>query len=466
MKTTELTDHAIKTAKPTDRDYWLTESRKARGQGVLGVRVSPSGTKRFYYRYTAPDGSRIRLPIAPYGVGGITLAEARDKVRALQGLHRSEGSQDVRAHLRAKAEEQRAAQEKTELAERQRHEAEQRERERVEKYTLRKLLEAYINHMRTGGKMSANDAAGIFQRNVFTAFPDLAAKPAASITAKDVVAMLRKLTESGKGRAAAKLRSYLHAAYALTLRAELDPDAPADLVRFDLTANPVAPTGTLARYNKAGDRTLSEAELEAYWKALASVPEVIASALKLALLLGGQRPSQLLRVTLRDVDLAAKTITLRDGKGARKQPRIHVLPLLPDAHAIISALVARAEQLQSTFLFSTHGTRAAVLETLSNAVHGIATGMITKGTAVAPFQMRDIRRTCETMLAALGVSSDVRAQVQSHGLGGVQAKHYDRHSYTKEKAAALSAWEDRLRVIVSDRKPLPENVISIRRGRT
>ena len=56
------------------------------------------------------------------------------------------------------------------------------------------------------------------------------------------------------------------------------------------------------------------------------------------------------------------------------------------------------------------------------------------------FEMRDLRRTCETMLAALGVSSDIRAQVQSHGLGGVQARHYDRHNYMAEKRSTLEAW--------------------------
>jgi hypothetical protein len=31
----------------------------------------------------------------------------------------------------------------------------------------------------------------------------------------------------------------------------------------------------------------------------------------------------------------------------------------------------------------------------------------------------------------------VRAHLQSHDLGGVQARHYDRYSYLKEKRAAL-----------------------------
>lgn len=43
----------------------------------------------------------------------------------------------------------------------------------------------------------------------------------------------------------------------------------------------------------------------------------------------------------------------------------------------------------------------------------------------------------ETRLAAEGVHMDVRAQLQSHGLGGVQARHYDRHDYLDEKRAAL-----------------------------
>jgi integrase len=55
------------------------------------------------------------------------------------------------------------------------------------------------------------------------------------------------------------------------------------------------------------------------------------------------------------------------------------------------------------------------------------------------FTPGDLRRTVETRLAAAGVSMDVRAQLQSHGLGGVQARHYDRHHYLPEKREALAA---------------------------
>jgi hypothetical protein len=57
------------------------------------------------------------------------------------------------------------------------------------------------------------------------------------------------------------------------------------------------------------------------------------------------------------------------------------------------------------------------------------------------------------MLAELGISRDVRAQLLSHGVSGVQAQHYDRHEYMREKSAALAAWERRLKAIAAGKSP-------------
>lgn len=92
----------------------------------------------------------------------------------------------------------------------------------------------------------------------------------------------------------------------------------------------------------------------------------------------------------------------------------------------------------------------------------ISVVMVKAGEAREPFQLRDIRRTCETMLAALGVSSDVRAQLQSHGLGGVQARHYDRHDYAIEKRQALEVWSRHLAAL---RAGETATVIPMRRRR-
>ena len=43
----------------------------------------------------------------------------------------------------------------------------------------------------------------------------------------------------------------------------------------------------------------------------------------------------------------------------------------------------------------------------------------------------------ETLLAANRISREIRGHVQSHGLTGVQARHYDGHDYMLEKRQAL-----------------------------
>ena len=58
-----------------------------------------------------------------------------------------------------------------------------------------------------------------------------------------------------------------------------------------------------------------------------------------------------------------------------------------------------------------------------------------------PFQYADIRRTAETRLAALEILESTRAQIQSHGISGVQVKHYDKWTYMPQKREALAKWE-------------------------
>ena len=36
----------------------------------------------------------------------------------------------------------------------------------------------------------------------------------------------------------------------------------------------------------------------------------------------------------------------------------------------------------------------------------------------------------------------------SHGLGGVQARHYDRHNYMAEKRSTLEVWNQHLQALV------------------
>jgi len=294
------------------------------------------------------------------------------------------------------------------------------------------LLDAYIAHLRSGGKgKSAKDAASQVKCHIA---PELLAAKAAEIPVEAFVAALGRVVAKGRGRTAGKLRSTLRAAYELAIRARLDPTVPGELASFGIALNPIASIGSMAKFNRVRNRHLSAEELGVFLRRLDALSEgAQKDAPRLCLLLGGQRPMQLLRVAPGQVDLSAGTITLLDTKGKRAQPRVHVVPLVPDAAAILKR---RLDSLaENEPLFSTDGRRPMRVETLDGVLSGVVDAML----AAQPpelrerFQLRDLRRTSETMLAALKVASDVRAQIQSHGLGGIQVRHYDRHSYALEK---------------------------------
>ena len=59
------------------------------------------------------------------------------------------------------------------------------------------------------------------------------------------------------------------------------------------------------------------------------------------------------------------------------------------------------------------------------------------GDKIDGFQQKRIRSGIETLIAAQGISREVRGHLQSHGLTGVQARHYDGHDYMPEKRSAL-----------------------------
>jgi integrase len=132
-------------------------------------------------------------------------------------------------------------------------------------------------------------------------------------------------------------------------------------------------------------------------------------------------------VQVTDINVDAGTITLYDKKGRRRTgPRRHVLPLVKEASVILEArlgairdIVERRKAIgddRPVPAISTDDVTPMNRCTLSTLVKEISAEMVKEGEARAPFQLRDIRRTCETMLAALKVSKDVRSHILSHGL--------------------------------------------------
>jgi integrase len=424
-------------AKWGGKDLWRSDGG-ARGAGRLVARIMQDGVA-FYFQYFVPNqGKEVKrsFPLGEYdetGRRGLSLTHARDRAAQLARLYR-DGVTDLHAHF----ERQRESEERARVAE---EDAARRAAEDAKCGTLRQLLEVYVGHLEKHGKQSARDVRSIFNTHVFEAAPDTADRKATEVTVDQFVALISALTEVGKGRTAAKLRSYLRAAYSLAISSKTDPDAPLTLRSFGIEANPLASVGAraLSKYNRARKRVLDASEMGALlWRIEALRDGAQKDALRLLLFLGGQRPMQLLRATSADVDLKAGTVTLYDGKGSRREPRRHVLPLVKQAAEILERRLEWANA--GIPLFSIDDRTTMRHETLSVAVGEISAEMLKAKEAREVFELRDLRRTVETMLAGLKVSSDVRAQLLSHGLGGVQNRHYDHHDYTAEKKQALERW--------------------------
>ena len=398
----------------------------------LGLKASSGGAKSYVLQSRLESGATVRLTIGSPKVW--TLDAARNEARRLQVL--IDSGIDPRQEKRARIAES-AARAAARAAE---AEAAKREQEKRARYTLRTLCEAYCDLLQARGKPSARQARSILKVHVFEAHPEIAATPARDVTPLQVAAMVRQTREAGRERAAGVLRSYLATAFTAGKRAPFDASLPAALIPFEIERNRVDAIPPIAV--RAGNRTLSADELRAY---LAELGDNLADqALLLTLLAGGQRVAQLLRPKVSDYDTGTATLRLWDAKGRTTSPREHLLPLAPRAAALVAHLIARAEAKGSPLLFSTYGQTQ-----LADTTPGKRAAEIGAAVTGEPFDLRDIRRTCETMLASMGISRDTRAQLLSHGLSGVQVSHYDRHAYTDEKRAALMAWESRLHEIAT-----------------
>lgn len=433
----QLTVEAIARARtPAKGMKWLADADAGRGAGRLYARVSASGVRDFYFRYSTAVGERVALPLGEFArestPGRLTLVQARVEADRLRAKLKSAPDRDLRAAARREEHARAAAQAELVATE----ERQRRAEESARRYTVGALADTYVGHLAKLKKQSARDVESIFRNHLHGT--EWAARKASELTAKESTAMLRRVVEAGHGRTAAKLRSYLRAAYALALTAELDASVPSAFLPFGVQANPIASTGSLADFNRARAHALTEAELLAYWRRLGQLKsDSVRAALQLALLLGGQRASQLLRLRRADVDLSARVLRLYDPKGRRKIPRVHELPITADASAILEPLMRRAEVIGCDWVFSSDGTVPMVPDTLSATAQEVANDLSHTGEACESFLPSDIRRTVETLFASKGIPRDVRAQIQSHGLSGVQARHYDKHDYRDEKRRAL-----------------------------
>ncbi len=390
--------------------------------GSLQARRLSTGAVQFYWRY-ANEGRTHREPIGPYDPvsppkkleatsRGLSIAAAREQCRRLSLKHTAH--RNIGGLLEAKAVERRQyVAEKEAAATRATH-------------SLSGLLDDYVKHQATQGRISAREAKNIFDLHVVTAWPVLAQSPASEITQEQVIDMLRRLTEQGKGRTSNKLRTYLRAAFQCAVDVRVTASIPVAFKAYAVEINPAAQTRRDGRFDCADKRPLMADELRTYWRLIEKLPGLRGKCLRLHLLTGGQRIEQLVR--LRWADVRADSITIYDTKGRPgRGARTHTVPIIKAAARDLQLLERAGDHVFST----TKGVKPISGTTLS----GWAAQVV--GDTIKDFQLKRVRSGVETLLAANRVSREIRGHVQSHGLTGIQARHYDAHDYMQEKREAL-----------------------------
>ena len=149
-----------------------------------------------------------------------------------------------------------------------------------------------------------------------------------------------------------------------------------------------------------------------------------------------------------------QTVPLLDGSLVRyvNLDNAASTPTLTDVLDAINRITA------GPFIFSCDGGKNPIGSSyLGDQVKTICTRMEEAGELEnGKFTAGTIRATIETRLAAkpYRISFDVLAHLLSHGMGGVQARHYQKYDFLDEKREALEKLE---RLV----KNLPEPVASI-----
>lgn len=413
--------------------------------GSLEARKLKSGIA-FYWRVTIAgktervtigfyDSSAPPLSLKPTKKGFSIKAATRAAEELSLAHHANLAGGGHRGLIEAAAEAKRQDEEAAAEAQRAVTEA----KEQAKMYTLKNLLTDYCDHLKTLGRESHKDARSIFKIHIEEAWPKIAATPANQVTGEQIADMMRKVLELGHGRTANKLRSYVRAAYQVALAARSKASIPVKFKEYRVTSNPGADTVPDESQNNPDKNPLTVDEMRAYWQAIKPMPGFVGAVLRLHLLTGGQRIAQLVKLLAADV--SATSITLYDGKGRPgKAPRPHTVPLTKQAAAALLKL-----EPQGTYAISTNDdrpTKKGGARKFKKGDRHLSASTLSQWAADAAkdipgFATKRIRSGVETMLAGARISEGDRGRLQSHGITGVQARHYDGHDYMDEKRRAL-----------------------------
>lgn len=391
-----LTTKAVEAAKPDpERRYELADPAFS---GLYLV-VQKTGAKSWALRYRF-GGKSVKLTLGRWPIMG--LADAR--AAASEAIAKIE--RGVNPVEEAKAEKA--------------------EKEASDRNAVRTLIGQFEKrHLR--GLRSGDAVLRQFNLHVLPVWGD---RDVRTITKRDVIELLDAITDSGRATTANRIRAYLSKFFNWC--------ASRDVIDVPPTLTVKAPVKERTR-----ERVLSDDEIRWFWLACDAAGFPWGAFGKL-LLLTGQRLSEVAEMT--DAEIRGDLWQLASGR--TKNGRAHDVPLSAAARAVLASVERVAdEDGRVRFVFSTTGAssvsgfsrgRAGLHKTMQE----IAAKERGEPVEIPHWTFHDLRRTCATGLARLGIPVRVTEAVLNHvsGTGGGIVAVYQRHDYAEEKRRALDGW--------------------------
>ena len=380
MPKVKFTKSAIDALPSSSKDtiYWDS------GQSGFGLKVTPRGRKVFFVLYrVAGAGSRVRkYTIGPFGQ--VTLHQARIAAQRVFAA-RLEG--------RDLAAEKQAA---------RRHHVADR---------IGGLIEAYVSEHLSKNR-SGPEVASLLRREVAASW---AARSLHDVKKREIVELVMQVMARGTPVAANKLLKVIKSFFSWCVGRAILEVSPAHGLR--------APAKELAR-----DRVLSDKELVQVVQAARHIGYPYGDIVEL-LALTGQRRWEIAALKRDEIDLAEKLLKF---SGTRtKNGKTHIVHLSSASLCVLD----RTRTIGDEFVFSSKGDRP--FQNFSPSKR-----LLDQLSGVTNWRLHDLRRTCVSGMARLGVPPHVADKVLNHQSGTISgvAAVYQRHEFLAERQEALERW--------------------------
>ena len=382
-----LTDARIRSLRPKQARYEVWDTEPG-----FGLRIAPSGRKSFIYLYRF-EGRPRRFTLGVYP--RMPLADAREALAKAAKLL-DKGVDPAEQELAARKDIR-------------------------DSESFAELAHEWIERHAKPKRKTWQEAKRLLEAD---AIPAWGRRKANSITRRDVIRLIEQIMDRGAPVVANRNLTLLKQLFKFGVQRDIIDDSPAVFVD--------RPAKEIPR-----DRFLSEDEIRALWGGLdkAGILADLRIAIKLCLVTG-QRRGEI--SGMRHSEIEGDWWTLPRERS--KNGKAHRIPLSPMAKKLIS------EASGDDFLFpSRRQDRPVDPRSLTRAMTFSRDYIDTDR-----FSIHDLRRTCGTYLAALGISQFDISRVLNHTDKGVTAT-YNRYAYDAEKKKALLKWARRLQNILDEK---------------